>query len=528
MSTTLRITELEQQNASLSGQLANVTAQLQSLGADYAALKQQLEWFKRQLFGVKSEKRLDFVAAEQGNLLAALGVLAPPTAPPVPVTAVHYERRKKHRDAAVNDTGLRFGADVPRQVVTIVDPAIEAIPAEQRILIDEKVTYRLAQAPGSYSILELRRPVYKLLDESRLVSAAAPASVLEKSVADVSLLAGMLIDKYCFHLPLYRQHQRMLQCGIQVSRTSLTTWAGRAIDLLRPITVALSAQVLASRVLAMDETPIKAGRESKGKMRAAYLWPIYGEDDEVIFHYAPSREHHHVDHFLAGFRGTLLTDGYAAYTEYAARQDGITHANCWAHCRRGFDRAKESEPQAAGEALALIGALYRHEEILRERQLGGAEKLAYRAEHSEPIVHAFWHWCDGQCHRGDLLPKDPFAKAIQYAKARTISLQVFLSDPDVQIDTNHLERSLRVIPSGRKNWLFCWTEIGAERVAVIQSLLVTCRLHGVDPYTYLVDVLQRIAEHPASRVAELTPREWKVRFAHNPMKSILAPKTIAS
>ncbi len=99
---------------------------------------------------------------------------------------------------------------------------------------------------------------------------------------------------------------------------------------------------------------------------------------------------------------------------------------------------------------------------------------------------------------------------------------MFLSDPDVPIDTNHLERGLRVIPTGRRNWLFCWTEIGAERVAVIQSLLVTCRLHGVDPYAYLVDVLQRISEHPASRVVELTPREWKTRFSHDPMRSVLA------
>ena len=142
----------------------------------------------------------------------------------------------------------------------------------------------------------------------------------------------------------------------------------------------------------------------------------------------------------------------------------------------------------------------------RERALEGAEKLAYRTEHSEPIMKAFWRWCDAQCHRLDLLPSNPLAKAIQYAKARQASLQVFLADPDVPIDTNHLERSLRVIPTGKKNWLFCWTEIGAERVAVIQSLLVTCRLQGVDPYTYLVDVLQRIAEHPASRVGELTPR----------------------
>ncbi len=138
------------------------------------------------------------------------------------------------------------------------------------------------------------------------------------------------------------------------------------------------------------------------------------------------------------------------------------------------------------------------------------------------MVRAFWEWRDQQCHRPELLPKNPLSTALKYAQKRHTSLQVFLGDPEVPIDTNHLERSLRPIPMGKKNWLFCWTEIGAERVGVIQSLLVTCKLQGIDPYTYLVDVLQRISIHPASRVIELTPREWKVCFAENPMKSDLA------
>ena len=213
---------------------------------------------------------------------------------------------------------------------------------------------------------------------------------------------------------------------------------------------------------------------------------------------------------------------YEAYAAYARQNAALTHAACWSHCRRGFERAKGGEPAASAEALALIGALYRHEEVIREQGLTGKDKLAYRTAHSEPVVQAFWGWCDRQCHRADLLPSSPLAKALHYALARKASPQVFLSDPEVAIDTNHLERALRPIPMGKKNWLFAWTEIGAERVGIIQSLLVTCRLQGVDPYTYLVDVLQRISEHPASRVIELTPREWKAHFASNPMKSDLA------
>ena len=135
------------------------------------------------------------------------------------------------------------------------------------------------------------------------------------------------------------------------------------------------------------------------------------------------------------------------------------------------------------------------------------------------MVRAFWRWCDDQLRRHDLEPNHPLAKALGYVLERTSALEVFLADPEVPIDTNHLERGLRPIPMGRRNWLFCWSELGAEWVATIQSLLVTCRLQGVDPYTYLVDVLQRVGDHPASEVIELTPRRWKQRFAANPLRS---------
>jgi transposase len=496
-------------------------AEYEALQAQVQSLTSQLDWFKRQLFGRKSEKRLDVDPAVQGNLLSALGVVVPPQQE-APTETVTYKRRKKSRDAAVNDTGLRFSEDVPREIIRVTDPDIEAIPEAQRVQIGEKVTYRLAQRPGSYVILQYTRPVYKRLDDLAILTTPAPANVLEKSAVDVSFLAGMLIDKFCYHLPLYRQHQRLRQAGIELSRSSLTIWAGRAIDLLKPIVDAQHRHLLQSRVLAMDETPIKAGLKKKGKMRQAYFWPMFGEDDEMVFCYAPSREHHHVERILGEYTGTLLSDGYDAYTAYAAKRKQVTHADCWSHCRRYFERAQESEPGACAEALALIGALYRHEQVIRERRLSGKDKLAYRTEHSEPVVKTFWGWCDDQCHRPDLLPSSPLSKALKYAMARQASLQVFLSDPDVPIDTNHLERGLRPIPLGKKNWLFAWTEIGAERIGVIQSLLVTCRLQGVDPYTYLVDVLQRISEHPASQVLDLTPRVWKTNFSHSPMKSDLA------
>ncbi len=506
MLTADRIIQLEQENA--------------RLGSELTSIKHQLDWLKRQLFGEKSEKRLDIDPTVQGNLLSQLGVELPPVKPPETET-ITYQRRKKNRDGAMNDTGLRFSDDVPRAVFVLKDLEMEALPESEREIVSEKVSYRLAQRPGSYIVLEYRRLVYKRLHDSKMITTPAPANVLDKCVADVSLLAGLLIDKFSYHLPLYRQHQRLQQAGIQLSRSTLTHWTSRAIALLEPIVEAQNRHILQSKVLAMDETPIKAGKQGNGKMRQAYLWPVYGDRDEIVFHYTSSRAHRHVVELLGHYQGTLLSDGYEAYAAYARQNTSVIHAQCWSHTRRKFEQAKDSDP-ACDEALALIGVLYRHEQQIRDQELQGEEKLRYRTKHSEPIVNRFWHWCEDQCHRPDLLPSHPLSKALNYARARVGSLRVFLGDPDVPIDTNHLERGLRPIPMGKKNWLFCWTEIGAKQVGLIQSLLVTCKLQGIDPYTYLVDVLQRISLHPASRVMELTPREWKHRFAENPIPSDLS------
>jgi transposase len=174
-----------------------------------------------------------------------------------------------------------------------------------------------------------------------------------------------------------------------------------------------------------------------------------------------------------------------------------------------------------GGVLALIAKLYQIESELEERKISGGKKRDHRLAHSKPIVDALYQLCETLLQRSDLTPQNPLAKALKYTLGREQALRVFLEDPDVPLDTNHLERTLRPIPMGRKNSLFCWTEIGAEHVGIIQSSISTCKLHDLNPYTYLTDVLLRISEHPVSRVAELTPRVWKERFADKPLGSDL-------
>ena len=295
------------------------------------------------------------------------------------------------------------------------------------------------------------------------------------------------------------------------------------VALLTPIHTAQLASIRASRVKVMDETPIKAGRAGSGKMKAAYFWPVYGDQDEICFLYYPSRAAKHIEEALGQSPPTgsvLQTDGYAAYAQYA-KKVGLTHAQCWAHARRKVFEAQDIEPGPAGQALEAMGALYAVEAAIRDQVLTGSAKRAYRLAHAKPVAERFFAWIDTQFVALGFLPSSPFMAALAYIRERRAGLEVYLDDPDVAIDTNHLERALRVIPMGRKNWLFCWTDLGAKQVGIVQSLLVTCRLHDINPYDYFVDVLQRVGQHPASKVDELTPRRWKALFAANPLRSDL-------
>ena len=226
---TQNITALRSENDALRCRLGDTEQQLQTL-------KRQLDWFKRQLFGERSEKRLLIDPAIQADLLAGLGTAVARPAVAEEKQQISYERRKPRADGTVNDHGLRFDATVPVEMIHLGPAAaLFDVPEDQQSLISEKISYRLAQRPGSYVILRYVRSVIKRLDTDELISAPAPANVLDKSIADVSFLAGMLVDKFTYHLPLYRQHQRLQQSGIELSRSTLTNLAGRAIDLLTPV-----------------------------------------------------------------------------------------------------------------------------------------------------------------------------------------------------------------------------------------------------------------------------------------------------
>lgn len=495
------------------------------LESENADLKKQLEWFKRQLFGPKSEKRI-----EPNPYQLSLGEAF---APPMPDTderekeTITYKRGKGPKvrpEDCVTDAGLRFDPSVPMKTIALPVLELNGLCADEFEVIDVKRTYRLAQRPASYVVLCYEQPVVKIKQSQQIVSAIMTMNVLEKSVADVSFLVGLLVDKFAYHLPLYRQHQRLSAAGITLSRATLTNLVKQAIALLKPIVDAQRDSVLQSRVLAMDETPCKVGKskKKKGKMHQGYFWPMYGDKDEIVFTYSDSRARRVIEQLLnEQFMGTLISDGYSAYASYIKNTAKTTHAQCWAHTRRQFFNAKEDEPALVDEMLERIGRLYAIEDEIDKASLSTDAIRAYRLDHSKPVVDGIVQWAQEQQQLRTFLPQSPFGKALDYLQSRLVELRVFLGNPEVPLDTYHVERAIRPIPMGRKNWLFCWTELGAEHVAIMQSLISTCQLHDVDAYVYLTDVLQRVAIHPNSQIEQLTPRLWKQHFADDPMQSDL-------
>ncbi len=499
--------------------------------AKNSALCDQLARYERQQHGRSSEKRRNAGTASEGG--ASDGAATPDAGEDEPEAGKTTGKkagkkpqggvkgRKKDRGDAVNGAGLRFGPEATVIDIDVMPPEIDGLAAGEFELISERVCCKLASVPIRHVVLRYHYKKAKIMSSGALVCAPAVESVFKNSCADVTFIAGMLVDKFAWHLPLHRQRQMLAGSGITVNRRSLSGWANRAISLLEPVFEAQRRSVLESSVIVMDETPVRVGRDpaKPGKMKQCCYWPALGDRDEVVFHFAPSRAHHHVERFLGDFEGTLVSDGYGAYAAYAeTRGAAVRQQNCWAHSRRNFEEQLDNCPVLAGEALDLIGGMCGIEKEFRLRP--PPELLVARRIHTRPLVDAFWLWCAQTLGDPALTPKHPIRRAVNCAVERRQSLEVFLDDPLVPIDTNGVERALRRVKPGQKNWLFSWTESGAYNVGIVNSLTATCQLHEISPLVYLTDVLQRIDTHPADRIHELTPRLWKELFADAPMTGI--------
>lgn len=486
----------------------------------------QLAWFRKQLFGAKSERRIvDSSSPDVQMWLGEQLLDVPETPPPTSQSVKSYERthRKTPVEFMDTDSRLRFDGSVPIEIVQVPNPRIDTLADGEYAVLGEKVTYRLAQR-SSYVILKYVQTTVKATGTGEIIRSTVPAAVFERSFADVSFLANMIVDKFCHHLPLYRQHKRLEQAGVAIERSTMTRLVHRTAQLLEPIFYALLSSIRLSEVLTMDESPTPAGvapgEDGKpGKMKTGYFWAMFGDKGEVAFLFAPTRARSVIDEVLADFEGKLLTDGYKAYESFVKNRAETEHAQCWSHTRRKFLEAEQIQPVVVGDVVHKIRRLYDVER--RFRDSSDEDRLLARQKFSKPIVDELFALFRAERDQALLLPSNPLLIAVEYALHREHELRVFLDAPAVPIDTNHVERTIRGPAVGRKNWMFHVTEVGARYAGIFYSLLKSCELCGVNPEVYLIDVLQRVDSHPADQVDLLTPRLWKEHFGAQPLRSAL-------
>ena len=373
--------------------------------------------------------------------------------------------------------------------------------------IDEEVSEQLDYVPASYRVIEHVRFKYACPTCQEGVVISPPAEkIVEKGRAGPGLLAHVIVSKYADHLPLYRQAERMAREGIDVARSTLLGLVQAGARLLEPVAREIGREILEDPVVHADETPTKTKRRPSGTL-TGYLF-TFTDREQVLFRYQPGRSGALALAFFKGYAGTIVMDEYAGYDAIFA-EGAATRAGCWTHARRGFFDALSSDPARASRVLAKIQLLYRVERDAKG--LSDEERLRLRQAKSRPLVTEVRQALDGYVE--EVLPKSPIGKAVQFVRNAWDHLERFLEDGRVPIDNSAAERAIRPIAVGRKNWLAFGSERGGRDGATLFTLLGSCKMQHVNPFEYLRDVLPRLGTHPASRIAELTPRGWRAARA---------------
>jgi transposase len=463
-------------------------------------LSHQLALFQRYLYGRRSEQ-LDpaQLLLEFASWVQALKdeTPPPPTAPAparpraghgrTPLPALLPRRRVEHVVPEEQCTCTACGARLTK--------------------IGEETSEQLDYQPASLFVTEHVRFTYAChACEGTVVTAELPAAPIDKGRPGPGLLAQVITAKYADHLPLNRQVDIFSRHGVALARQTLCDWVAMAADVLTPVYEDLKASVLASNVIHTDDTVVPVQDRELPQTRDGRLWVYVGDGHpaDLVYDYTADRSRAGPVTFLGDFRGYLQADAYAGYDAlYATGR--VVEVGCWAHARRYFWDAKASDPARALPALGFIQQLYAVE---REAKGHDAEtRRRLRQEQALPVLARFRRWLDEQADV--VLPKSPIGEAVTYTRAQWTALTRYGEDGDLAIDNNVSERALRMIVTGRKNWLFCGSDTGGQRAAILYSVVATCKAHGIDSWAYLRDVLERIPTHPNRRRAELLPRHWK-------------------
>uniref|UniRef100_UPI00273CF8CE IS66 family transposase n=1 Tax=Roseitalea sp. MMSF_3546 TaxID=3046724 RepID=UPI00273CF8CE len=383
------------------------------------------------------------------------------------------------------------------------------------------VSERLDVIPAQFRVIVTRRPRYACRAcTDGVVQAPAPARLIPGGLPTEATIAHVMVSKYADHLPLYRQAQIYSRQGVELDRSTLADWVGRAAFELRPVFDALMADLKGSTKLFMDETRAPVLDPGARKTRTGYFWALARDDRPwgggappgVAFTYAPGRGGEHAERILRGFGGIVQVDGYAGYNRLLVPDrvgPDIRLAYCWSHARRKLVEITRTGPAPIAEAgVRRIGELYRIEAEIRGRD--PAARLAARKERSAPVVEELEAWLVDQ--RARVAAKSPLGEALKYIAKYWTGLCMFLDDGRIELDNNTVERTIRPIALNRKNALFAGHEVGAENWAMIASLIETCKLNTVDPHAWLTATLRAIAGgHMQSRIDALLPWSYAAK-----------------
>src|SRR5215217_2988138 len=506
------------QNASLASLQAkhdSVLAERDAAQAEIEKLRLLIRQLQRGQCGRRSEK------LEPDQLQLGLEDLEQTTAAAEAAQEEVAARSSTPRTPRVRRRNLgALPAHLPR-VEVLVDVEDKTCPCCGGALhvIGEDTSEMLDIVPAQLRVRVIRRPRYGCRAcEEAVVEASSPERPITGGMATEALLAHVLVAKYADFLPLYRQAGIFARQGIELDRSTLCDWVGRACWWLEPLWCLLRRHVMGSTRIFADDTTLPVLDPGRGRTKTGRLWG-YAVDDRpwcggtppaVVYLYAEDRKGEHPAAHLAGFRGVLQVDGYSGFKRLLEdRPPGaIRLAFCWAHCRRRFyDIHQATGSPLAEEALRRIAELYKIEMEIRGRP--AEERRATRLERSKPIVEALNGWLTAQL--GRVSGKSALAEAIRYALRHWQGLVLFLEDGRLELDTNTIERAIRPIALGRKNALFAGSDGGARHWAIVASLVASAKLNGVEPLAWLTDVLERMVSGrtKAHELARLLPWTWK-------------------
>jgi transposase len=365
------------------------------------------------------------------------------------------------------------------------------------------------------AVEHIRKKYACVCPDSTITTAPKPSSPIEKGLATPSLLSHLIVSKYLDHLPLHRQQGILARHGIDYPRSTMWEQIRAVGDLLTPLYDAAVAEVLASRILGTDDTPVKVLDRNRTKTRTGNVWTYVGDAEHplIVYDYTPGRARAGPEAFLEDYTGYLQADALPVYDELfnPHRSKIIWELGCWAHARRKFIEAQETSPSLSVIAVAHIKVLYDIEKDAVRRKLSGSALVAWRTQHSLPVLSAFRAWMIDQSR--ELLPKSPMATAISYTLSNWTALIRYVEDGELVLDNNRSERALRGIAVGRKNWLYFGSDGGGKVAAILLTLLKSAQRNGLNPFDYLTDVLTRIADHPQSKIGDLLPHRWKAARA---------------